>query len=225
MDELWYIKHNLSEVKQIWFQDDTLPPKRAIELSQAILDEKLNICWGGYSRAEQSYETLKLMKESGCRTLHIGYESPIQSNLDIIQKGITVEQMKEFADNVKKLNMWTSATFMLFPWMKKEEIKFTINWAKRIKPKRMNFIQAQAYPNTPYVETLKVLCPITEHSGFKFSSCMTFEEMEEWEKWGFKHFYIYNSRFWWEVLKSPSEWRNVLRDASGLLSFLKGEHN
>ena len=149
IEELWYIKNNLPEVKQIFFQDDTLPPKRAVELSQAIIDENLNICWGGYSRAEQTFETLKLMKESGCRTLHIGYESPIQSNLDIIHKGLTVEQMKEFADNIKKLNMWTSATFMLFPWMKKEEIKFTIDWAKSIKPKRMNFIQTQAYPNTP----------------------------------------------------------------------------
>ncbi len=210
ISELWYIKHDLPEIKQVWFQDDTLPPKRALELSQAILDENLKICWGCLTRAEQSYETLKLMKESGCRTLHIGYEIPIQQHLDIIQKDITIEQMSEFASNVKKLNMWSSATFMIFPWESKEDIEFTIKWCKKIKPKRMNFIQAQGYPNTPYTTTLT-----------KYSNLMSSEEMEYWEKWGFKQFYFYNPHFWWDVLKSPREWRNLLRDATGLLGFLQ----
>jgi len=226
INELWYIKNSLPEIKQVFFQDDTLPPKRATELSQAILNEKLNICWGGYSRAEQSYETLKLMKESGCRTLHIGYESPIQSNLNLIQKGIEVKQMKEFANNIKKLNMWTSATFMLFPWMTEKEIKFTIKWAKSIKPKRINFIQAQAYPNTPYFNKLKLF---SEHSNTTLPTdngprcvgkLMSTEEMKKWEQWSFKQFYFYNPRFYYEVLKSPREWKQVLKDAEGLLNFL-----
>lgn len=220
MEELYWVKTCLMErkysgprVKQIFFQDDTLPPKRAVEVSQAILDRNLNICWGGYSRAEQSYETLKLMKESGCRTLHVGYEKPIQKYLDIIHKDITVEQMEEFAANIKKLGMWTSATFMIFPWESKEDIKFTIEWCKKIKPKRMNFIQAQAYPNTPYAKTVEEFS-----ERYKF---MSSEEMEERERWGFKQFYLYNPSFCWEILKHPHEWRNVLRDARGLLHFLR----
>jgi len=49
---------------------------------------------------------------------------------------------------------------------------------------------------------------------------MSFEEMKKWEQWGFKQFYIYNPRFWWEVLRHPSEWKNVAQDARGLLKFL-----
>ena len=223
INELWWIKHNLPEVKQVFFQDDTLTQSRAIEISQAIIDEDLNMCWGGYSRAEQSYETLSLMKQSGCRTLHIGYESPIQKNLDLIQKDITVEQMKEFATNIKKLDMWTSATFMIFPWMIPEEIKFTIKWCKQIKPKRMNFIQAQGYPNTPYHNTVKSFAehPEVMPFGEKPVKLMSYEEMLKWEQWGFKQFYLYNPRFWWEVIKSPLGWKNVLTDALGLISFLK----
>lgn len=212
ISELKYIEHNLP-VKQIFFQDDTMPQKRARELSQAIIDNNIYLPWGCYSRAELDYETLSLMKQSGCRTLHVGYESPIQSNLDLIHKDLTVEQMKEFADNVKKLDMWSSATFMLFPWMTEGDIKFTINWAKKIKPKRMNFIQAQGYPNTPYAKTL-------EEMQKYHHSHMTFEEMKEWEQWGFKQFYIKNPHFWWEVLRHPSEWGNVYRDAKGLINFL-----
>ena len=213
IEELWFIKNNLPEVKQIFFQDDTLPQKHVTELSQAILDEKLNITWGGYSRAELDFDTLKLMKESGCRTLHVGYESPIQVNLDIIHKGLTVERMKEFAGNIRKLGMVTSATFMLFPWMTPTEIKFTINWAKSIKPTRMNFIQAQGYPHTPYEDTVR-----------RFGTAlklMSFEEMKHWEQWGFKQFYLYNPSFWFEVLKHPSEWRGVYQDSKGLFSFLR----
>ena len=213
ISELWWIKNNLPEVKQIFFQDDTLPQHHAHDLSQSILDEKLNICWGGYSRAELDYDTLKLMKESGCRTLHVGFESPIQSNLDLIHKGITVEQMKEFALNIKKLNMMTFSTFMLFPWQTPAEIKFTVNWAKSARLKRVNFVQAQGYPNTPYFNTLSEMS--------KTQRLMTFEEMKHWEQYAFKHFYLYNPHFWAQTLKSPREWGQVFADAKGLLSFLR----
>ena len=212
VDELWWIRNNLN-VEQVFFQDDTLPNKRALEISQAILDEKLNICWGGYARAELPYETLQLMKESGCRTLHVGYEVPIQQYLDIIHKDITVEQMKEFAENIHKLGLWTSATFMIFPWETENEIKETVEWCKAIKPRRMNLIQAQPYPNTPYAETVK---------EFKERyHLMTYEEMEQWERYGFKKFY-FSKRFLWETAKSPKQWRQVLGDAKGLLKFIRG---
>jgi len=211
LDELWWINDELPEVKQIFFQDDTLPEKHATELSQAILDESLKICWGGYTRAELSYETLKLMKDSGCRTLHVGYEIPIQQHLDTIQKNTKVERMAQFAADILKLKMWTSATFMIFPWETPEEIKTTIDWCKAIEPKRMNFIQAQAYPNTPYTDTIK--------SMGKQHKLMTYEEMEKWERYGFKKFY-FRRQFLWEVLKSPREWKNVLKDAKGLINFL-----
>ena len=220
ISELWWIKNNLPEVKQIFFQDDTLPQHHAHDLSQSILDEKLNICWGGYSRAELDYDTLKLMKESGCRTLHVGFESPIQSNLDLIHKGITVEQMKEFALNIKKLNMMTFSTFMFFPWQTPAEIKFTVNWAKSARLKRVNFVQAQGYPNTPYFDTIKHLNNPTKITETP-KHLMTFEEMKHWEQYAFKHFYLYNPHFWAQTLKSPREWGQVFADAKGLLSFLR----
>lgn len=191
-----------------------MPQRHATELSQAILDEKLDIIWGGYSRAELSYETLKMMKESGCRTLHVGYESPIQTNLDLICKGIDVSTMQEFADSIKKLNMWTSATFMIFPWLTEEQIRFTVKWAKSIKPKRMNIVQAQGYPNTPY-------CDLVKKFQQQNAQMMSFDEMKKWEQWGFKQFYVYNPSFWWEILKSPSGWSDDVRDARGMLSFLQ----
>jgi hypothetical protein len=105
--------------------------------------------------------------------------------------------------------------------MTPKEIKFTIKWAKLIKPKRMNFIQAQGYPNTPYSETIKEFQNFQNTHPFSPLKLMSYKEMQKWEQWGFKQFYLYNPSFWWEVLSHPKEWKNVLTDASGLLNFLK----
>jgi pyruvate-formate lyase-activating enzyme len=213
IEELRFIEDDLSFVKQVFFQDGTLINRRAEELSQAILSNELSTTWGCYSRADKSYEQLELMKQAGCRTMHVGYETPIPEYLEAINKDITLEQMEEFAKSVRKLKMWTSATFMIFPWMSDEEIKQTVEFAKEIKPTRMNLIQLQAYPNTPIVETIRVMRDLK-------GRCMQFEEMNEWEKYGFREFYIKNPWFWVQALTNPSEWKNVVSDAGGLLKYL-----
>lgn len=113
MEELWYVKRELPQVNQVFFQDSTLITPWAKEISQRILDEGLDICWGCYSRADKDYETLKLMKDAGCRTLHVGYEVPIQSILDEIRKDITVEQEEQFIRDVNRVGLWTSSSFMI----------------------------------------------------------------------------------------------------------------
>jgi len=210
VEELWYIKNNLPEIKQIHIQDDTLPPKRAKELSQTILDEDLRITWGGYARAELDRETLQLMDQSGLRTLHVGYETCDIETLELIQKDVTVETMEEFARNVRELDIWTCAGFMIFPWQTKEKVRETIQWAKKVvKPRRFSFTQLFPYPNTP-------ICKSVEEA----SSRLTQEEMIQLEKEGFREFYLRNPSWWWDTVKRPREWRNVWRDAIGLLQFL-----
>ncbi len=211
IEELWYIKNNLPEIKQIHFQDDTLPPKRARELSQAILDEDLRITWGGYSRAELDRETLELMKQSGLRTLHVGYETCDVETLELIQKDITVETMEEFAKHIRGLGIWTCAGFMIFPWQTKEKVRETIQWAKKvIKPRRFSFTQLFPYPGTSICKTIE-----------EIPSLLTQEEMVQLEKEGFTELYLKNPSWWWDTVKHPSEWENVLTDASGLLEFLR----
>ena len=209
--ELWYIKNELPEVKQIFFQDDTLPAKRMKTLSQTILDENLKITWGGYSRAEIPFGILKLAKESGLRTLHVGYENCHQKTLDLIQKGLKKERMEQFAKDIQKLDLWTCAGFMIFPWETQKEVRETIQWAKKvIKPRRFSFTQLFAYPNIP-------VCKIVQ----KMPKQLTVKEMTQLEKEGFKEFYLKNPNWWWDAIKHPREWKNVLSDAGGLLNFLR----
>ncbi|MBW2671969.1 MAG: hypothetical protein JRD89_00970 [Deltaproteobacteria bacterium] len=216
VNELWWIHHNLPYIKQVWFQDDTLPPRRMRDLSQAILDHGPPIVWGGYSRAEQSKETLTLFKESGGRTLHVGYESADQETLDLIQKDITVEQMETFAKYVYDLDLWTCAGFMIFPWQTPKIVRETVHWAKSVvRPRRFSFTQLFAYPGTPIVETLEQM----KQDG---RTLLTTEQMTALEREGFTEFYLKNRWWMFDTICHPSEWINVLGDARGLVPFLLG---
>lgn len=211
--ELWWIKYNLPEVKQIFLQDEAITEKRAVELSEAILENKMEMCWGGLSRANFSLETLKLMEESGCRTLQVGFETPIQRYLDIIHKDITVERYEQFCQDINKTKIWNNAAFMIFPWHTRDEIKFTVEWAKRMKIDRLSFIRAQAYPNTLYEKTVEEFS-----ERYKL---MTTEEITNLENWAHKQYYLRNPWMWWQLIKNPSNWGNVLNDARGLVRSLK----
>lgn len=211
LDELWQIKEKLPWVKQVFFQDSTLVTSWAREISQALLDEGLDLCWGAYSRADKDYETLKLMKAAGCLTLHVGYEVPIQSILDEIQKDITVEQESQFIKDVNKLGLWTSSSFMIFPWMTPDQIQYMVRWIKENGATRINVAQLQAYPNCPIMDTLKT---------YQDKHLMDFNEMKRWEQYCFKEFYLKNPRFWWNVITNPRELRRVVKDGWGLLRFL-----
>jgi hypothetical protein len=161
------------------------------------------------------YETLKLMKDAGCRTLHVGYEFPLQSVLDEILKDITVEQEAQFIRDINRLHMGTSSSFMLFPWCSPTEIRGMVKWIKDNGATRINVAQLQEYPNCPIVEVRKA------HEDVPGSHMMSFEEMVKWEQYCLSEFYVKNPKFWVEVLKNPSEWGEVIRDAMGLLGFLQ----
>ena len=213
MDELWFIEDQLPHIRQVFFQDSTLVSSWARELSQTILDQDLHLCWGAYSRADKDYETLELMKRAGCRTLHVGYEAPIQSILDEIQKDITVPQMEQFIHNVNKLKLWTSSSFMIFPWMTRNQIEYMVKWIKDNGATRINVAQLQAYPNCPVMGTID-----SYHKKGRY--LMDFNEMKKWEQYCFKEFYLKNPKFWWQVISNPRELKQVLSDGIGMLKFL-----
>jgi radical SAM superfamily enzyme YgiQ (UPF0313 family) len=214
MEELWFIKNELPYVRQVFFQDSTLPTPWAREISQAIVDEGLKLCWGCYSRADKDYETLRLMGEAGLRTMHVGYEVPIQSILDEIQKDITVEQEEQFIRDVNGLGLWTSSSFMIMPWMSFDQIRYMVRWIKENGATRINVAQLQVYPGCPVEDTVKA------YGDTPGRHLMGFEEMRRWEQYCFNEFYVKNPRFWANVLANPQELGQVVSDGWGMLKFL-----
>ena len=154
--ELRFVSEELPFVKEVFIQDDTLPAWRARELSHAIIKDELKITWSCYSRADRDYETLKLMKQAGCRFLQVGYESSSLQILKNMRKGITPEIMERFTEDANRVGLKILADFVFgLPGETEETMKATIEWAKKLNVDVYQFATTKVYPNTPLYEWVK----------------------------------------------------------------------
>jgi len=158
VDELEYIANDLPEIKEIFIEDDTftINKKRIKEVCGEIKRRKLDITWSCNARPNLDYETMKVMKEAGCRLLDVGYESGSDEILRNIKKGITTEEMKRFAKDAKKAGLMVLGDFVFgFPGETKESAEKTIRFAKEIKPDIVQFAVATPIPGTEFYDYVK----------------------------------------------------------------------
>jgi radical SAM superfamily enzyme YgiQ (UPF0313 family) len=143
-------------VKEFFFDDDTfnIQKARTIELCSKL--KPLNLTWSCTSRVTTDYETLKAMKEAGCRLLIVGYESGDPQILKNVKKGATVERARQFTKDCKKLGLLVHGDFILgLPGETKESIRRTIDFAKEIDVETLQVSLAHAYPGTELYDYAK----------------------------------------------------------------------
>ena len=136
-------------VKEFFFDDDTfnIQGARTIELCEKL--KPLNLTWSCTSRVTTNYETLKAMKEAGCRLLIVGYESGDPQILKNIKKGATVERAREFTRDCHKLGLVIHGDFILgLPGETHRTINNTIAVAKELDVETIQVSVAHAYPGT-----------------------------------------------------------------------------
>jgi len=158
LEELVWIKENLKQVKEVVFEDDTFGIDRRWlrELCKEIIEMKLDVTWNCQIRADMDFETLRLMAKAGCRLVIVGFESANQQILDNIRKGVTVEQMRKFAENVKKAGILLHADFIIgLPGETKETIEQTFRFIKEVKPDILQVSVATPFPGTEFYEWAK----------------------------------------------------------------------
>jgi len=136
-------------VREFFFDDDTfnIQKVRTIELCSKL--KPLKLTWSCTSRVTTDYETLKAMKEAGCRLLIVGYESGDQQILKNIKKGATVERARQFTKDCHKLGLVVHGDFILgLPGETHETINTTIAFAKELDVETIQVSVAHAYPGT-----------------------------------------------------------------------------
>lgn len=141
--ELW------PEVKEIFFNDDTLTDDK--ERTEAIAKAigPLGVPWSCNAKPNVPYDTLKIMKENGCRLLLVGFESGNQQILNNIKKGTRIDRIREFVAHTKTLGIAVHGCFILgLPGETKETIEETIRFAKEMDPESMQASLAAPYPGT-----------------------------------------------------------------------------
>ncbi len=137
------------EVKEFFFDDDTFNIQKARTVELCAKLKPLGLTWSCTSRVTTDYETLKAMKEAGCRLLIVGYESGDAQILKNIKKGATVERARQFTKDCHKLGLVVHADFILgLPGETHETINNTIAFAKELDCETIQVSVAHAYPGT-----------------------------------------------------------------------------
>ncbi|HUI45937.1 MAG TPA: hopanoid biosynthesis associated radical SAM protein HpnJ [Nitrospirota bacterium] len=156
-DEMALARRLFPQVKEFFFDDDTLTQDtaRAEKLARRI--KPLGMTWSCNARANVKKETLKVMKESGLRLLTVGFESGNQKILDNMKKGIHLGQAREFMKATKELGIRVHGAFILgLPGETKETIEETVRYALELDPYSIQVSLVAPYPGTEmYAQGLK----------------------------------------------------------------------
>lgn len=159
IDEIEYIAKDMPYIREIFIEDDTftVDKKRVVAICNEILSRGLHVKWSCNTRADTlDFDTMKKMKEAGCRLLVVGYESGNQAVLDETKKGITLEQSLLFAQNAKKLKLKVFGCFMIgLKGDDRQSMEDTFKFAKRVYPESCFFQQAVPFPGTKFYEWVK----------------------------------------------------------------------
>jgi radical SAM superfamily enzyme YgiQ (UPF0313 family) len=158
LEEFEYIQNELPFVKEVMIEDDTFPvsKKRTIKLCKKIQERKINLTWSCNARVDMDYETLRNMKNAGCRLMCVGFENPVQNILDKINKKTTKNLQIKFMENSNKLGLLVNGCFILgLPGDTKETIRKTIEFAKELNPDTAQFYPIMVYPGTEAYEWAK----------------------------------------------------------------------
>ena len=153
VEEVKYALGAFPQVKEIFFDDDTFNyrKERTIELCKKL--KPLNFTWSCTSRVTTDYDTLKAMKDAGCRLLIVGYESGDPQILKNIKKGATIDMAERFTANCKKLGLVVHGDFIVgLPGETRDSIRKTIEFAKKLDNETIQVSIAHPYPGTEFYD-------------------------------------------------------------------------
>src|SRR5438105_7095901 len=149
IDELKWATKAFPQVKEYFFDDDTLTDNlpRVEALAREI--GKLGIVWSCNAKANVPRKTLEVLKDNGLRLLLVGYESGNQQILYNIKKGMRVDVARQFTRDCHDLGVVIHGTFILgLPGETEATIQETLNFAKEINPHTIQVSLAAPYPGT-----------------------------------------------------------------------------
>ncbi len=196
----------------IFFDDDIFlfPSRETRELLQLMIDRSLpkRIRWRGLTRANfVTPELIKIVKKAGCFRLEMGVESGDNEILKAINKGITVEEIRNAVKIIKDSGILVSSYFILgHPNETLETIKKTINLAAELNTHTIAIGLMVPYPGTRIYEMAQ-----QGEGGYRLLTedwsqydkyggkvleveGATFKELSKWQRRAFVYFYLKNFR-------------------------------
>jgi radical SAM superfamily enzyme YgiQ (UPF0313 family) len=115
----------------------TIPKHRLITLCDLLVQQKINVKWICYARADDLIDEsiVKKMKAAGVHQVQIGIESGNQFILDQMNKKCTVAHNLLAIENCRKYGITTIISLIVgFPGETEETLKETFDFMKKAKP-------------------------------------------------------------------------------------------
>lgn len=151
--ETRYALETFPNLKEIFFDDDTFNYQKARTVELCGKLKPLKFTWSCTSRVTTDYDTLKAMKDAGCRLLIVGFESGDQQILKNIKKGATIDMAQRFMANCKKLGLVVHGDFIVgLPGETRETLRRTVDFAKRLDCETVQISLAHPYPGTEFYD-------------------------------------------------------------------------
>jgi len=153
IDEIIYLKSRFN-AKAIYFREDnfTMNRQRTRNFCEEMLKRKVNIHWTCETRVDSLNDerTVKMMAATGCRGVYLGVESGSQRILDILNKGITVEQIEKAIKLCKKYNIKAYCSLIAgIPGETYKDYLLTLKLMNKLEPYSYSFNVFVGIPISP----------------------------------------------------------------------------
>lgn len=237
--EFEYIANNFPDVHEVVIEDDTFTAvkKRVLDICRLLKEKGLNkrLKWLCNARVDLDYETMKAMKEAGCRLIIPGIESGSQQILDNIKKGTKVEQFYSYVANAKKAGLLIHACYMVGNQGEtKETMQQTLKLALKLNTDTAQFFPLIPYPGTEayewaksngYIETdyAKYCLPDGTHNTVLNLPGLSAQEMVDFCNMARKKYYLRFSYIMHRLkvgLRNPSDLKRSLKAFGKLKHYL-----
>ncbi|MEW6556600.1 MAG: radical SAM protein [Elusimicrobiota bacterium] len=158
LDMIKYLQEKYA-IRDIRIMDDNflLFRSKIVKVCKMIQEQKIDITWSCLARVDMVYpDILKMIKMSGCWQIAYGIESGSQEILDILNKNITLEQIRRAIWLTKEAKIKTLGYFMLGnPKETEETIKATQKLIQELDLDDIKITFFTPYPGSKIFQTAK----------------------------------------------------------------------
>jgi radical SAM superfamily enzyme YgiQ (UPF0313 family) len=219
-------------VREILFRDPlfTADRKRAIEISELIVERGIDVDWRCETRADlATEEMIEAFARAGCKAINFGVESGSSLILEGVKR-VPIERgrIRRLFDTCRRLGIETMAFFIIgLPGETESTVDETVRLALELDPDVVQFTAATPYPNTPYYEQLKAEGLLSEDWSLFTSRApvigttdLSPEKLHSLIKKAYRRFY-FRPRYVFMRLRKLRSAHEIMRTARGLMSALK----
>jgi len=210
----------------------TLNRRRVLEICRLIAERKLRFRWNIRTRVDTiDEEMLRALKAAGCYGLHMGIESGDAGILEIMEKGITLQRVREAFALARRLGFMTRGYFMIgYLGENRQTYRATVDLARELNMDWASFSITTPLPATPLYRAALEKGLIGEdywkeytllkRNGHDYPHLVTSqtgeEELHRMLKQAYRSFYL-RPRFIWQRLASLRSWWQARDLVQGLV--------